>query len=94
MSTHCDTRSSLGWTISYIYYVVLDKTVRIFAYSSTREQSKAENRERDWGQSVFSLSPHMPYGCVRLARFAHKTLTPRVTDFFTDFEEKTDCFAV
>ena len=25
---------------------------------------------------------------------AHKTLTPRVTDFFTDFEEKTDCFAV
>ena len=70
MSTHYDTRSSLGWTISYIYYVVLDKTVRIFAYSSTREQSKAENRERDWGQSVFSLSPHMPYGRVRLARFA------------------------
>ena len=35
------------------------KTVRIFAYSSTRE-----------------------------------TLTPRFTDFFTDFEEKTDCFAV
>ena len=25
---------------------------------------------------------------------AHKTLTPRVTDFFTDLEEKTDCFAV
>ena len=23
-----------------------------------------------------------------------KTLTPRFTDFFTDFEEKTDCFAV
>ena len=23
-----------------------------------------------------------------------KTLTPRVTDFFTDFEKKTDCFAV
>ena len=25
---------------------------------------------------------------------ARKTLTPRFTDFFTDFEEKTDCFAV
>ena len=25
---------------------------------------------------------------------AHKTLTPRVTDFFTDLKEKTDCFAV
>ena len=23
-----------------------------------------------------------------------KTLTPRLTDFFTDFEKKTDCFAV
>ena len=31
---------------------------------------------------------------MRLARFARKTLTPRFTDFFTDFEEKTDCFAV
>ena len=28
------------------------KTVRIFAYSSTREQSnEAENRERDWGDT-------------------------------------------
>ena len=41
------------------------KTVRIFAYSSTREQSKAENRERDWGET-----PHTPVGRVRLARFA------------------------
>ena len=27
-------------------------------------------------------------------RRARKTLTPRFTDFFTDFEKKTDCFAV
>ena len=25
---------------------------------------------------------------------ARKTFTPRFTDFFTDFEEKPDCFAV
>ena len=25
---------------------------------------------------------------------ARKALTPRFTDFFTDFEKKTDCFAV
>ena len=25
---------------------------------------------------------------------ARKTLTPRFTDFFTDFEKKPDCFAV
>ena len=40
------------------------KTVRIFAYSSTREQSNK------------------------------RSLAPRLTDFFTDFEKKTDCFAV
>ena len=39
------------------------KTVRIFAYSSTREQSNK------------------------------RSLAPRFTDFFTDFEKKTDCFA-
>ena len=37
--------------------------------------SKAENREQDWREtlrtvSFFSLSPHMPYRCVRLAHFA------------------------
>ena len=45
-------------------------------------------------QSVFFLSPHTPYGRVRLAWDAFKILTPRFTDFFTDFEKKTDCFAV
>ena len=71
------------------------KTVRIFAYSSTREPyfcvfkyaravkqkvwNEAENRERDWGEtlkirSVFFLSPHTPYGRVRLARFARVRL--------------------
>ena len=46
------------------------------------------------GQTVFFLSPHRPYGRVRLALRARKTLTPRFTDFFTDFEKKTDSFAV
>ena len=32
--------------------------------------------------------------CEARAVRARKTLTPRFTDFFTDFEEKTDCFAV
>ena len=31
---------------------------------------------------------------MRLARFARVRLTPRFTHFFTDFEKKTDCFAV
>ena len=29
-----------------------------------------------------------------LARLARVRLTPRFTDFFTDFEKKSDCFAV
>ena len=41
----------------------------------------------------FFFSRLKPYGRVRLARFALKTLTPRLTDFFTDFEKKTDTFA-
>ena len=32
--------------------------------------------------------------CETRALRARKTLTPRFTDFFTDFEKKTDCFAV
>ena len=36
-----------------------------------------------------------PYFCVfKYALRARKTLKPRFTDFFTDFEKKTDCFAV
>ena len=34
----------------------------------------------------------MPVGRVRLALRAHKTLTPRFTDFCTDFEKKTRLF--
>ena len=55
----------------------------VFKYARAVKQkvwNEAENRER--------------YGHVRLARFARKPLTPRFTDFFTDFERKTDFFAV
>ena len=52
--------------------------------------NEAENRERDLG--------HALRGTLRAseprARSALKTLTARVTDFFTHFEKKTDCFAV
>ena len=55
------------------------KTVRIFAYSSKREQSNKRSGTR--------LKTESETGERR------KTLTPRFTDFFTDFEKKTDCFA-
>ena len=89
-------------TRCFVFHTTLKldcKTVRIFAYSSTREQSnEAENRERDWGETLkirfFSLASHALRACEARALRARKTLTPRFTDFFTDFEKKTDCFAV
>ena len=59
------------------------KTVRIFAYSSTREQSnEAENRERD-------------YGRVRLARFARVRLLRHALPIsLLILRKKPDCFAV
>ena len=43
----------------------------VFKYARAVKQkvwNEAENRERDWGETP--LSPHTPYGRVRLARFA------------------------
>ena len=42
----------------------------------------------------FSLASHALRACEACALRAHTTLTPRFIDFFTDFEKKTDCFAV
>ena len=47
------------------------------------------------GQSFFfSLASHALRACEALTLRARKTLTPRFTDFFTDFDQKNDCFAV
>ena len=68
-------RQSSAFDFSLSQDFVDCKTVRIFAYSSTREQSNKRSGKK-----------------LKTERL--KTLTPRFTDFFTDFEKKTDCFAV
>ena len=66
--------------------IALDcKTVRIFAYSSTREQSIKRSGTR---------LKHALQACEARALHTLKTLTSRFTDFFTDFEKTTECFAV
>ena len=76
------------------------KTVRIFAYSSTREQSNKMSgmrlkTESETGERrFFILASHALRACEARALRARKTLTPRFTEFFTDFEKKPDCFAV
>ena len=75
------------------------KTVHIFAYSSTREQSNKRSgtrlkTERRLGRDAkfFSLASLALRACETRALRAHKTLTPRFTDFFTDFEKKNRLF--
>ena len=61
----------------------------VFKYARAVKQNvwnEAENRERDWGEALRA--------CKARALRARKTLTPRFTEFFTDFEKKPDCFAV
>ena len=65
---------------SLLYY----KTVRIFAYSSTREQSNKRSGT-GWKQRARRR-------CEARALRTRKTLSPRFTDFFTDFEEKNRLF--
>ena len=56
---------------------------------------KSEQREAlELLLSPLSLASHALRACKARALRARKTLTPRFTDFFTDSEKKTDCFAV
>ena len=57
----------------------------VFKYARAVKQkvwNEAENRERDWGETLKLRA------CEARALRARKTLTPRFTDFFTDFEKK------
>ena len=61
--------------------------------------NEAEDRERDWGETLKMRGEKMENGqsvfflraCEARAR---KTLTPQFAVFFTELEKKTDCFAV
>ena len=68
------------------------KTVRIFAYSSTREQSNKRCGTRLKSESETGERRLRP--CEVRAVRARNTFTPRFTDIFTDSEEKTAFFAV
>ena len=77
----------------------------VFKYARAVKQKvwkEAENRERDWGETLKIRT--VPFDCKTVRIFAYsstcearalrarKTLTPRFTDFFTDFEKKTRLF--
>ena len=69
----------------------------VFKYARAVKQkvwNEAENRERDWVETIifFFFSPHTPYACEARARSARKTITPRFSDFFTEFEKENRLF--
>ena len=71
----------------------------IFKYAQAVKQkvcNEAESRDPDWGRlgrgAFFFLASHDLWAYKARALHARKTLTPRFTDFFTDFEKKTRLF--
>ena len=74
----------MNLTRLFTRYLIHCKTVRISAYSSTREHSNKRSgtrlkTESETGERRFFLlsphiTPHSPYGRVRLARFARVRL--------------------
>ena len=80
------TQTPIATKATESHYTVDCKTVRIFAYSSTREQSNKRSRTRLKTENETRV-------CEDRALRARKTLSARFIDFFTDFEKKkTDCF--
>ena len=68
------------------------KTVRIFAYSSTREQSNKRSGTR---LKMESETEKRRYGRVRLARFARvRLLRHALPIFLLILRKKNDCIAV
>ena len=71
----------------------------VFLRIQVRASSQTKGLKRGWKQwprlgwdtKVFLLSPHTPVVRVMLMRLARARL---FSNFFTDFEKKTDCFAV
>ena len=72
------------------YFCVFKYAPAVNKRSGMRLKTESETGER----SFFSVASHALRACEARAPRARKTLTPRFNDFFTDFEKKTDCFAV
>ena len=62
----------------------------LLKYARAVKQTVWNEAETESETETLFLSPHKPARALR----ARKTITPRFTDFFTDFEKETDCFAV
>ena len=93
VSRNCWTRELEPQNREYNTEYCLDsKTVHVFAYSSTLEQSNKRSGTRLKQRA--RLGRDALWACGAHALRAGKTLTPRFSDFFTDFVKKTDCFAV
>ena len=86
-----------------VVWILESGTAKQFVFLRIQVRANGQTKGLEWGwkqrarlgsDGFFSLASHALGACEARALRARKTLTPRFTDFFTDFEEKTDCFAV
>ena len=99
MDVQTNSNTSTIPTITYLYQISpssKDKKVENMYCNSNEDRLQnspyfcvfkyARAVKRGWKRALRA--------CEARALCARKTLTPRFTDFFTDFEKKIDCFAV
>ena len=91
ISSECCTRELEPQNREYNSECCLDsKTIHIFAHSSTREPSNKRSGTRLKQRA--RLGRDALRACEAHALRARKTLTPRFSDFFTDFVKKKRLF--
>ena len=99
-NVRADIRRTHDFVSTKIAWINRLQKQSVFLRIQVRASSQTKGLERGWkqrarlGRDAFSLASQALRACEARAPRARKTLTPRVTDFFTDFEKKTDCFAV
>ena len=78
------------------YFCVLKYARAVKQKAGARLKTESETGERRCFFFVVFFFARLTRArsCEACALRAHTTLTPRFIDFFTDFEKKTDCFAV
>ena len=84
------SNSQRGWSCEQIF----DSSTTFLNPLDRRWKGQNELVVWKTGSRFFSLASHALRACEARALRVCKTLTPRFTDFLSDFEKKTDCFAV
>ena len=90
-------REALALVVLTFYFLVLDQQTqesRLQQLLLLQHLKRSRRKRLILLQIALCKTRRVRRACEARALRARKTLTPRFTDFFTDFEKKNDCFAV